>query len=238
MPKRSRSGFVRRPAAKRRRRNVYRARRRRPPLGKPSRGLRTAVYLFKRRFVETFDLDNPPATWSNEGTAITCHTGYRLADLSDFSDFTNMFAQYKLNAVKIQMYFSSNVVTQVETATGTPAPPTGQILVYMCPNKTGQQFTLTEQYFLNNQATRTRTAIRGSGRPVNMYQRLMQLGERFAGAANTDYAVMRPRWIATQEANTLHTGQDLRLQYVNDQSLNNTSVKIIYTYYIACRQAQ
>ena len=238
MPKRRRTGYARRPRATKRRR-YSRAPARRPRLGKPSRALKTSVYLFKRRFVETFDLNNPPAaTWVNEGTAITAHTGYRLSDLSDYTDFTNMFAQYKLSAVKVQMYFSSNVVTQVESATGTPAPPSGQIIVYMAPNKTGQQFTLTEQYFLNNQSTKTRTGIVANGRPVNMYQKLMQLGERFGTVTNSDYAVMKPRWVATQEPGCLHTGQDIRLQYVNNQSLNNTSVKVIYTYYIACRQAQ
>lgn len=227
---------MRRPPAKRRR--FRRARRRGPALGKPSRGLKTSVYLFKRRFVETFDLGNPPADWVDEGTAITLHTGYRLQDLSDYNDFTNLFAQYKLSAVKVQMYFSSNAVTQVETATGTPASPLGQILVYMAPNKTGQQFTLTEQYFLNNQSTKVKTGIVASGRPVNMYQKLMQLGERFGSVTNSDYAVMRPRWVSTAEPGTLHTGQDIRIQYVNGQSLNNCSVKLIYTYYVSCKQAQ
>lgn len=233
MPKRPRSG-TRRPRPTKRRRFVRRSR---PRLGRPSRGLKTSVYLFKRRYVQTFDLSVPPVdTWVNEGNAITAHTGYRLADLSDYAEFTNLFAQYKLSAVKVQMYFSSNVVTQ--TNTGAANVPHGQILVYMAPNKTGQQFSLTEQYFLNNQSTKTRTGIVASARPVTMYNKLMQLGERFAGGANTDYAVMRPRWIATQEPNTLHTGQDIRIQYVNGQALNNCSVKVIYTYYIACKQAQ
>ncbi len=231
--------FARRPRLRRRpitRRRIARARRR-TNLGKPSRPLRNSVYLFKRRFVETFDLSNPPGdTWVDEGTAITAHTGYRLADLSDYTDFTNMFAMYKLTAVKVQMYFSSNVVTQQENTSS--MEPNGQILVYMAPNKTGQQLTLTEQYFLNNQSTKTRAGIVANGKPVTMYQRLNQLGEAFAGAANTDYQVMRPRWIATQEPNALHTGQDIRIQYVNGQTLNNTSMKIIYTYYVACKQAQ
>ena len=234
MPKRRRDA-ARRPRPTKRRKYVSRNRSR---LGKPSRGLKTSVYLFKRRFVETFDLGNPPTDWVDEGTAITLHTGYRLSDLSDYGDFTNLFAMYKLSAVKVQFYFSSNSVTQTTEQTGTPAQPNGQLLIYMAPNKTGQQLTLTEQYFLNNQATRVKPAIVASARPVNMYNRLMQLGERFGSVTNTDYAVMKPRWISTAEAGTLHTGQDIRIQYVNGQQLNNTSCKVIYTYYVACKQAQ
>lgn len=231
MPKRYRAGARRPRPTKRRKFN----RKRRPTLGKPSRGLRTSVYLFKRRYQETFQLNNPPANWVTEGNAITQNTAYKLGDLHDVTDFTNLFAQYKISAVKMEMYFASNSVT--ENPGASQSPPSNMIL-YMAPNRTGQAEVLDEQFFLDNQATKKRVCIHGAGKPIVMYQRLKQLNMIYGSAANTDYSLMWPRYISTNETTATHTGQHMRLQYVNNNSMQDSTVKVIYTYYISCKQVQ
>lgn len=234
MPKRYRTGAKRRGRPyKRRRTGGYR--RRGPLLGKPGRGLNPSVYLFKRRYVETFSMSNAPSNWDSGSTdAITTNTLFKLEDLSDYSDFTNLFAQYKITAAKMEMYFSQNVV---EETPGTGSAPC-QVLCYMAPNRSGATQNLTEQWFLNNQTTRKKLGIVVSGRPISMYMPLKQLSETFGSSVNTDYALVRPRWISTSETGASHTGQVLRLQYVNGENLRPTVIKVIWTYYIACKQAQ
>lgn len=235
MPKRGRTGYVRRPAAKRRRFNRKRTYRRRPTLGRPTRGLRPAVYLFKRRYVETFSMSNAPSNWdSGQSDAITTNTLFKLEDLSDYTDFTNLFAQYKITAAKMEMYFSQNVVEENPGVGSAPC----NVMVYMAPNRTGATQSLTEQWFLNNQTTRKKLGIVSSGRPVTMYMPLKQLSERYASAVNTDYATMRPSWVSTSETTTAHFGNVLRMQYVNGENMRATVVKVIWTYYVACKQAQ
>lgn len=211
-------------------------RRRRPTLGKPGRGLKPSVYLFKRRFVETFSMSNPPSNWDSTSftNAITTNTLFKLEDLSDNTDFTNLFAMYKITAAKMEMYFSQNVVEETPGANSAPC----QVLVYLAPNRTGSTEALTEQFFLNNQTTRKKLGIVANGRPITMYMPLRQLSERYASLTNTDYATMRPSWVSTNETSTAHFGNVIRMQYVNGEDMRPTVVKCIWTYYVACKQVQ
>ena len=180
-------------------------------------------------------MSNPPVNWDTSSSdAITTNTLFKLQDLSDYSDFTNLFSQYKINAAKMEMYFSQNVVEETPGTTSAPC----QVIVYMAPNRTGSTENLTEQWFLNNQTSRKKLGIVASGRPVTMYMPLRQLSERYASTTNTDYATMRPSWVSTSETTTAHFGNVLRMQYVNGEDMRPTVVKVIWTYYIACKQVQ
>lgn len=185
--------------------------------------------------MERFALTSPPSSWTHATNAVTSDLNYRLADLHEYSDFTSLFASYKLTGVKMQIYVSKNTVDEVHSSS---TPGSAQIICYTMPNLTGQINTLNEQDFLDNASTRKRTLVRASGRPLTMYSRLRQLSEIHGTSMNTDYATIRPRWISTAEPSAVHTGQSIRIQYVNNDTLNNDYITIYYTYYIACKQAQ
>lgn len=180
-------------------------------------------------------MSNPPSNWNTgDVTAITSNTLFKLEDLNDFTDFTALFSQYKITAAKMEMYFSQNVVQEDPGQGSAPC----QVMCYMAPNRTGATQALTEQWFLDNQTTKKKLGIVASGRPITMYMPLAQLSERYATTVNTDYAVTRPRYVSTSETGTAHFGNVLRLQYINGEAMRPTVIKVIWTYYIACKQVQ
>ncbi len=192
------------------------------------------MYKFKRSIVESFNLTSPPSPWDVPDTdAITLTAAFKLNDLNDATDFTNLFAQYKITGVKMEMYFSSTMVQQVSSSGD-------QMIIYWNKNAVGRNDqSLTEQYFLDNQATRKQLAIVGSGKPIRFYMPLKQLSERHGGTAGaTDYAAVRPRFVSTGEPTCLHYGYNIRLQLVNNLAISRSAVKCIYTYYVTCKQAQ
>lgn len=228
----------RKPYMKRKKKRVVK-RIRRLPISRP---LRPKTYVFKRTISESFNMTSPPSHWDIEGsvgapTALTATQVFSLADLgtSDpggYEDFTKLFAMYKINAVGIKMYFSSTAVQQV-------ASSGDQIIIYTAPNRIGRKDqTLDENFFLANQSTKVRTAINSNGKPFKLYQRVRQLSSMYASTANTDYATVKPRYISTGEALTPHYGLNIRMQLVNDLGISRTAVKILYTYYISCKQVQ
>lgn len=217
-----------------RKKRNYRRKRiiRRPKLrlGKP---LRPAVYYFKRSYVQTFNLTDPPADWDHPTPeSLTTTQVFQLNDLHNASDFTNLFHMYKIVAVGMKMYFSSTNVDQVVSSGD-------QIIVYIAPNQTGStHHTLDENYFLTNSSTKTRIGINGQGKPIKTYNKVRQLADRYSSAVNTDYATVRPAFVSTSETTTSHMGNDMRIQLVNNLAITRTAVKIIYTYYIMCKQVQ
>jgi hypothetical protein len=208
--------------------------RKRTRIGRPARGLSLSVYKFKRSIVESFNLTDPPAPWDTPSTdAITLQAAFKLNDLHDFDDFTNLFASYKITGVKMEMFFSSTSVAQVSSSGD-------QMIVYWNKNNLGRaDQTLDEQYFLDNQAGRKRQCIVATGKPISFYMPLKQLSERHGGTAGaTDYAAVRPKFVSTGEPTCLHYGYNMRLQLINDLAISRTACKCIYTYYVTCRQAQ
>ena len=222
MPKRSRSSRN----APRKRARTRSVARRGGRLGRPSRGLRTSVYLFKRSYIETFALTSPPSSWDQPDTsAITQQTVFKLSDLHDYSDFVNLFNQFKICGVRMQFYFSNSI-----------ASGNDQVMMYIAPNLAGSTVTLDEQYFLDNQSTKRKAGITGQARPITAYHKCRQLAQVYGGPTQSDYASFRPRYISTGEPSALHYGANIRIQMMNNTSMANTSVKVLYTYLIACRQ--
>lgn len=207
-------------------------------LGRPSRGLSTSVYLFKRSYVENIVLNSssPPGQWQKPDTgSLTQSTVFSLADLHENTDFTQLFGMYKICGVKMQMFSTSTNVNQASGA-GSIAD---QIIVYWAPNMTGRTgHTLDEQHFLDVQSAKRRCLVNGGARPINVYHKTKQLANTYSSSVNTDYAMVRPRWVSTDETTTGHYGMDMRIQLINDAAFGAGGLKIIYTYYIACKQVQ
>lgn len=227
-------------------RNFRRRRISRPmKIGKP---LRPKTYFFKRCLSETVQLNTQtiPSGWSSTGNALYRQFVYKLSDLIDYSDFTNMFNQYKLTGVNIQMFFSNTGSTPAANVVSTSAPQVinsnSQLLVWVAPNPTGQVSVVGPDAMLRIQSHKKMLALNG-GRPLNIYKRLKQLSETHGGTSNTDFQVVTPKFISTVEPHCLHYGQSICIERA-DQLLmaNNASnyqyCRFIYTYYIQCKQVQ
>ena len=105
------------------------------------RSISPKTYQFKRSVQEIVPLiANAPGTdWLNSsGGGIAKTFNFQLQDLNDNSDFTSLFKYYKINAVRVQMYFSNNVTAQDEPSRF----PNSQLLV--APDRDWE--TLLEKY--------------------------------------------------------------------------------------------
>lgn len=226
-----------------RKRRVIRRRR----LGKPSRGLRQSVYLFKRKVSEVVALAD--STLEN-GWLVSSDNGvykswtFNLNQISTRTDFTALFKQYKICGIGLEVCFNNTQSSITGNVSGTPnVAPGTQLQVYTIPNRVGKARTvldpLTEQIVLDTQAHKKRLALNG-GRPLKFFFKVNQLGMVFHNAANTDYTVSPARYLSTAETGTEHYGFEMYINRVDGQSLssniaNEQTARITTTYYLACK---
>lgn len=218
-------------------------RRNRTQLGKPSRGLRQSVYLFKRKQVDVIELNtqNPPPDWDvGAFNSLYYQQNYKLSDIRDTTDFSNLFLKYKISAVKVRFIFSQTNTGPVQHEVSPQTTNSNaQILVMYSPWTAGQIQTTDANFMKDCQAAKTRIGLNG-GKPISLYVPLRQLASTYSSIANTDYASVKPRWISTTETDTPHYGLNICFQradrtlFANDAT-NYQSCRIETTYYIACK---
>jgi len=243
MPKRSNAGRVynRNKRARVARRAAFKGRQRRRRIGRPSRGLRQSTYLFKRRITSVVNLSTAPGSdWIalTGGNAVYRQWHFSLNDLAanaDSTDFTNLFRRYKINAVKVELAFTN---TGSVPASNGNNPSNYQLQVYTMQNRSGRtEEEVTEQMFLNTQASSKRLALNG-GKPLKYYMKVNQLTETYASTTNTDYAVTRPRYISTGETGAQHYGLNMLINRVDGEPLTTglvspQHVRCTLTYYMS-----
>lgn len=218
-----------------------------PKLGKPSKGLKQSVYLFKRKTCEVIQLNSqtPPTGWEAGGfNSLYRQTEYKLSDMRDTPDFTTLFSMYKISAVSVKFFFNNTGSTNISTVSTPPQTySNSQILVMYCPWKAGASEIMDAEYMLTCQASKRRIGLNG-GKPIKLYMPLRQLSVMYRSgippAATYDYTSVKPQWISTQEIDTPHYGVGICFQKADQglfaaQSTNYQSCRIETTYYIACK---
>ena len=106
---RRRTGMARRPSRRfGRRPRVVRAPR---PLGSG------AIHSFKQSFNQVIGLNtsSAPSGWSTNGNNLYRSLRFKLTDIQQHGEFTDLFAMYKLKGVRMQMYFSNTVAQSIMT---------------------------------------------------------------------------------------------------------------------------
>lgn len=215
-----------------------------------SRAMRPQIYLFKRRRTEVVELDTqtPPTGWNSFGNALYKQFVYKLTDLTNYSDFTNLFNQYKLAGVKCQFIFSNTQSAPVQHDSNPTYNPNAQIVMWLAPNPTGKQQTLSPTHFYNTSSATKRICLNG-GKPVGVYRRNKQLTQILqahppaGGTPTTDYGFSNPKFISTSEPHTEHYGLNVLLERVDGNLMAGNSnnyqyMRIYYTYYVVCRQVE
>ena len=215
-------------------------------IGKPSKGLKQSIYFFKRRTVDVIELNNqlPPDGWSAGAfNSIYKQHQYSLTDVREDTDFSNLFLQYKISAVKVSFMFSNTVAGAVGTS-GTP-PMSGnnsQIVVMYAPWVHGNTYHAPDaNYMKDTQASKRKLALNG-GKPISLYMPVKQLSIMHApvGSGTVDYAAVNPKWISTRETSTPHYGLNICFQRADraifaHESAQYQSCRVETTYYIACK---
>lgn len=235
--------FNRRPKRKIRRKrktNVQKKRR----LVRVQRGMAPSVHIFRRSITQTIALDTSavPEGWFASGNNLYKNWGFSLSSLGSFSEFTDLFKYYKLSGARVQMFFSNNVSGAINAGYNMS---NNQLLLHIDSNRDGEDSSTSglEATYLNSQTAKKKLCLNTTGRPLDMYMPLRQQSMLYGGAANTDYATVRPRWVSTTEPTTPHFGYKTMIQRVDGQSFGNATgnkqyVKIITTLYFQCKKVE
>ena len=216
-------------------------------IGKPSKGLKQSIYLFKRKAIDVIELNSqttPPGWTAGAFNSLFKQQEYKLSDIREDTDFSNLFLMYKITAVKVRYIFSQ---TQSGPVHHENQPQTTnsncQLLVMYAPWTAGESRDPDANYMKDTQASKSRIGLNG-GKPITLYTPLKQLSVRYraglAPVATFDYASVKPRWLSTTELDTPHYGLNMCFQradrelFANDAT-NYQHVRIETTYYIACK---
>ena len=226
-----------------RRRRNYRRPRRPNTVARP---MRPAVYSFKRSTSEVVQLNTQtvPLGWTASGNALCKNLNYKLSDLPDYLEFVKLFRRYKINAVRVQMYFSNTGSTEASNPLSSETPQiqnANNQIMWVCPSPAGNSTIIGPDQMLQIQSAKRRPCLNGDGKPISIVSRVRQLGMRYGGEQNTDFAVVKPRFVSTQEPHTIHYGQSICFERADQSVFANNShnyqtVRIIYTYYFQCKQ--
>jgi len=236
MPKRKRSYAIKRRPKKRRVTKKLRRRAVRP--------MRPRTYNFTRKEVQTIELVAPgsgtdPATnWYLVDNGMCTNRTFSLNQVPNSSEFTNLFTQYRINAVK-QTFFFSNTNSDASSNIANR-----QIIMYAVPNRSGtssDEAALTEQFFMENSATKQKLCLNTNGRPISIYTKLDQLNKVYGGPGVTNYVRSRPKFINTNENALPHVGVQLRFQRVDNKPFSDLGtlfpqMKVVTKYYFQTRQ--
>ena len=195
-----------------------------------------------RQTVETIYL-NPgtgvaPTGWDIVDNGYAKFEIHALNQLNDYTNFTNLFAQYKICGISTKIFCSTN-----NTQTG--SLNSVQLMLYNVPYQTGAGAisSYTEQEFLDMPSSRSAQIIRANGAPVTFYHPCNQLSLVYGSVVDNDYAIQKPRFVSTAETGTDHYSSVVRIQLLNNENLNTWTsagsqlyLKIIRKFYLTFRK--
>ena len=228
-------------------RKQRKVRRRRNALSKPTAlakripRMAPRVLQFKRRMVDTLVLNtaSPPTGWTSLSSAgdeaITLNYVISMAQIPNYTNFTNLFDSYRIRGIRLQGYYSFNVAAPNNQS---------QAMLYYCRDHLGQNSAsqLSEEWFNERPRSRKRLLVNSSGRPsFDIYMPLTQLANTYGSVTNNDYTMKRPKFLSTNEVDTPHYGMNLRLQRIDGNAWTAGSsnqyptLKLFSTIYFECR---
>jgi len=212
--------------AKRGKRQLFKgAAKRRKTNGKSriGRAITPKVYTFRRKVIDSVIANNgasPGGGWLTTGDlALVTTMIFALNQLPGVTDFTNLFAEYRIKRVKTKIYcaWPGNVNNNTATQDGLAI----NIRFQFSSNRTGQALTVADSADDWAQKQRVGSVTRGfqNEKPVILSQGLNQLSMVFHTAVDTDYVVKSPSWSSTTEVGTPYYGYDLRIEALTEPTL-------------------
>lgn len=208
----------------------------------PSRAISPKTFQFKRSKQEIVDLTQFTGQgWTaSTGGGIGKTFSFSLGDINDTNDFTNLFKYYKINAVRVQMYFSNSVTANEEPNKFANT----QLMIFTDINQNGVTTGSDDVlYYLDSQTSKRTVALTTARKPIDMLMRMKIANEVYNAPTSTNYTLKNPDWISTSEINTPHYGMNMLIERVDGQQLTSSYsdkqyVRFVYTYYIECKKVQ
>lgn len=204
-------------------------------------------YFFTRSQVfdvnfATLDETSPQGLFFNYSTddgrqAVVAQYRFKLSDVTDWTEFSNLFYSYKIPAISMKIYPSCGIG-------GGSTRDNSQMIMYTMPADrvfTDIAAATHEEDFLVSQVCQKRLLLNNdTAKPVSFYMKLKQSFDIDDGQGRQ--AMIKPKWIPfTQGLNpqdVYHYGVMQRIQPINNSSLPNVQCKLVIKYYIACKQVR
>lgn len=200
---------------------------------------RPKVYSFCRSREQLLALEDPDAGatgWTSTfDDAVVKTFTFGLSELPNFNEFTSLFREYKLNAAAVKFYPSYSTVASTDAAV-----VSNNIIITVWPNTTGTALTAAFTKAELNEIQRKRQWMFPLNRPTTIYMPLKQLNSVYNTTINTDYTVVKPRYISTAETTTPHYGINVHICKVDGStfSTNSARLKIVEKVYLTTRQVR
>lgn len=202
---------------------------------KPRKGLGQVIVPMTRTITSYIDTDqtsNLPQNFAMSDGAVTGYHAllgtqiFQASQLPEIAELANVFQFYKINAVRVTLTpcFVSNVPNGATTISNSATYQGQNIHCTYTKNLTGVGLSSTiDQDYFNTRMARKMKIITGN-RPITFMVYPKILNEVYASLTNSDYTLMKPKFIATTELSTPHYGLDMAFQFVgNDPIRTNFS---------------
>lgn len=181
--------------------------------------VKTGVHYFKRSYITSINTYDWPVIY-------TQGWDFFLSQLPNYTEFTNLYNEYKVSRIKVKFMYSANS-QDVSTALLSTALPT--IYTAVDPNDSTLPTSVSE--LLQYKSFRARRA----DKPFSVYFKPQFATAAYSGTF-TSYAA-QTGWIDTSSPSVKHYG----LKWIVDPMFYSTGTNVtgrlqtIITYYIKCR---
>lgn len=224
------------PPKKYQRKRVYRKKKiyRKKTTGMALKVPKPRVMPFGRNMEYLLSLENPSNGWIQTlDNALVKTFDFNLAELPNFTDFTNLFSQYKLNMAILKIYPSASQVVVSTAAAGTQ-----NMIITVWANTHGNPLTAVFQNSELLEIQRKKAWMFPMNKPTSIKMPLRQLTNTYAGTLNTDYATVRPRYISTTETSTPHYGMNVHIRKMDGTAFGSNSARLLIRQkiYLTCKQ--
>lgn len=196
--------------------------------------------------INTIDSVSPQAVFYNFNNAdgrnaIVAQYKFQLSQVTDWSEFSNLFAMYKIPAVSMKIYPSCGIG-------GGNTRDNSQMIIYTMPTahlmggQGGASSVVKEENFLVSQVCQKRLLLNNNtAHPISFYMKTKQAVTDDTATPQV-HKMVHPQWIPfnrTGAESADHWGVTQRWQSINNSvTMPNVQCKIIVKYYIACKQVR
>jgi len=189
-----------------------------------SKSLRPAVLPIQRDITHFVDSSYPslPTGWryGNAGThynTLQLNQIFKLGQLDNTSEFTNLFKLYKLNCVIVTITPLHNTSQNNGTLTSLPTYFGGTTLCYTQKNITGIELdsSIEQSYWDQTPAKKTITFYNGRPRSFKIYPKILNTVQLAEGT--TENVPRKSGWLptTTDGMDIQHHGINMQFSYIN-----------------------
>lgn len=201
--------------------------RRNPRITRP---LKTNVYFFKRSFAEVVDVV-PTSGITFASNTLSGTGAFQLSFLPNYTEFTNLFDQYRIVGVSIKWIFSTNVVNYGAPVAGTFADTCLPLLHY-CFDTNSNVVPASINVMREYNTYRCKRL----DRVCKTYCRPRIANVAYESALAVGYTQGYKQWVDTTYPSMDYYGIRWAIDPVT--FTNNTRIgvcEMVYTYYIQCK---